>query len=297
VDTLLSLQVFSAVAATKSFSLAAEQLGISPAMATKHIQNLESRVSARLLNRTSRKVSLTEAGDVYLSRVRGLLEGLEEAEAVVNEATLAPRGTLKISLPVWMATPNFIHQLAMYHKAHSEVKFKLDLSANFVNLVEESYDLALRVGDFGGEGLIARKLCEVEFFAVASPEFLNRYGRPKTIEDLNGIPYLAYAKKTMGDQIRYKDKNTQWEFSIDPVLKSENETLILLSAIEGMGAAILPNWLVAEHISKGRLERFLAEDIHVKVPFFALYPDRNYLPAKTRSFIDFMLKPETLAQL
>jgi DNA-binding transcriptional LysR family regulator len=297
VDTLLSLQVFQAVSSSKSFSSAAEQLGISAAMATKHVQNLESRVGARLLNRTSRKVSLTEAGEIYLARVGSLLEGLHEAEMVVGESTQAPRGVLSISLPVWMTTPNFVKLLAQYHSAYPEVQLKLDPSAGFVNLVEGRYDLALRVGDYGDEGLIARKLSEVQFFAVASPDFLSKRGRPQSIEDLNGIPYLAYSRKTSGDHIRYKDEEQDWEFSVNPVIKSENEILILLSALEGMGAAILPHWLVAEHIASGRLERILENEICVRVPFYALYPDRNYLPAKTRSFIDFMLKPETLAQM
>ena len=296
-DTLLSLHVFNTVSSTRSFAAAAEQLSISAAMATKHIQRLEKRVGARLLNRTSRSVSLTEAGEIYLKRVGALLEGLKEAESIVSESTQAPRGVLSISLPVWMATTKFVRLLAKYHELYPDVKLKLDASAGFVNLVESQYDLALRVGDYNDEGLIARRLAEVQFFAVASPAFLDKQGRPQSIADLNGIPYLAYTKRTNGDYVRYKDEHKGWQFTVNPVIKSENETLILQSALEGMGAAILPHWLVSDHIADGRLECILEKDICVRAPFFALYPDRSYLPAKTRSFVDFMLKPENLAQM
>jgi DNA-binding transcriptional LysR family regulator len=290
-DSLLSLQVFNTVAATKSFSAAAEQLDISAAMATKHVQNIEARIGARLLNRTSRKVSLTEAGEIYLSRVRALLEGLEEAEGLIGESTVVPRGTLKISLPIWMGTPSFVKKLASYHERYPEVKLNLDLSANFVNLVEEAYDLALRVGNYGGDGLIARKLMDIRFVAVASPEFVKKNGLVNTLDDFNGIPFLAYTPMSSGDQMRIRNNQSEWTFPIDPVVKSENETFILLSALEGMGVAILPDLLVDEHIKSGRLQRLMPDQIEETVSLLALYPDRNYLPAKTRSFIDFMLSP------
>jgi DNA-binding transcriptional LysR family regulator len=297
VDSLISLNVFRAVAASKSFSYAAEHLGISAAMATKHIKNLEYKVGARLLNRTSRKVSLTEAGDIYLQRVEALLEGLDEAEAVVNQSTKSPKGTLNISAPVWIATKNFVEILARYNQNNPDVKLKLDLSANFVNLVESGFDLALRVGETIDESLIARKICEVQFFAVASPKFLDSYGRPQKIEDLNGVPFLAYSQRVNGELVRFKDETTEWQFTVKPVLKTGNNHLIMLAATSAMGLAILPNWLIADHIESGQLELVMKEQVHLKMPLYALYPNRSYLPAKTRSFIDFMLEPETLAHM
>ena len=189
-DTLLSLRVFAAVAEYKSFAAVADRMNLSPAMTSKHVQHVEGRVGARLLNRNSRNVSLTEAGARYLMTVRPLLEGLEEADAQVSETTLAATGTLKVSMPVWMANPTFARIISAYHVQNPNVVLDLDLSGRKINLVEEGVDLALRVTETLDEGFIARKLTMVEFPLVAAPAFLETVGRPKTTDDLNGAPFL-----------------------------------------------------------------------------------------------------------
>ena len=293
-DTLLSLRVLAEIAEHKSFAFVAERLGLSAAMTSKHVQHIEARVGARLLNRNSRNVSLTEAGTQYLATVRPLLEGLQEAEAQLSETALGPHGTLKVSMPVWMANPSFVRILASYHLENPNVVMDLDLSGRKINLVEEGVDLALRVAINLDDTLIARKLTLVDFLLLASPSFLERQGRPRTMEDITGAPFLMYSQMTKGDRIRFGDGPGALDIRFRTVLQSGNETLIHQTALEGMGFAFLPRWLAADDIENGRLERVLPDFEWPRVPLYAIYPDRSYLPAKVRSFLDFLAGPQGL---
>ncbi|MFK7856892.1 MAG: LysR family transcriptional regulator [Granulosicoccus sp.] len=291
-DTLQSLRVLAAVAEHKSFTFASNLLGLSPAMTSKHVQHIEARVGARLLNRNSRNVSLTEAGARYLASVRPLLEGLDEAESQLSEATMAATGTLKVSMPVWMANPSFARIIAAYHTKNPAVVLDLDLSGRKINLVEEGVDLALRVARSLDEGLIARKLAQVEFLLVGSPGFLNRQGRPDSVDDLIDAPFLIYSQIAAGGRFRFGEGDDAMDFKVSPVLQSGNETLIHLGAREGMGFAFLPHWLVTDDFHNGVLEPVLPGSPWPKVPLYAIYPDRSYLPAKVRSFLDFLAGPD-----
>jgi DNA-binding transcriptional LysR family regulator len=288
VDALRSIKVFQAVAMARSFTAAAEQMSITPAMATRYVKNIENQIGVRLLNRTSRNVSLTEAGEIYLARVMPLLEGLDEAVAVVTETTVEPRGILKVKMPAMMSTPYFSKLIAEFCATYPEVKLHFDISWQTNNIVEEGYDLALHVGEVNADGLVARKMADVRSFLVATPTLLNRLGRISDIHQLKHIPFLAHLRITNNNKVRWKQGDKTMEFETDVVLRSENEMMILHTALESVGATILPEWLVGPHVNQGRLETILSELVVPTVPLYALYPDRNYLPAKTRSFIDFM---------
>lgn len=291
-DTLLSLRVFAAVAETRSFATVAERMEISAAMTSKHVQHIEAAVGARLLNRTSRRVSLTEAGAIYLASVHPLLEGLDEASARLAQSAIEPRGVLKISLPVWLAEPDFVRVLAAFRARYPEVTLDLDLSGRAVNMVEDGYDLALRVSPALDEGLIARRLADITFRIVAAPALLNRIGRPGEIADLNGAPFLAYSPISTGGRVRMGLGPNAPEVRMTPVMQSANETVLFQAALEGMGIAIMPHPVCRSHLAEGRLEQLLPDLLAPTVPLSAIYPDRSYLPAKTRSFLDFLAGPE-----
>lgn len=291
-DSLLSLRVFAAVAEARSFAAVADRLGLSAAMTSKHVQHIEAEVGARLLNRTSRSVSLTEAGALYLAAVRPLLEGLDDAGARLAQSTLEPRGMLKVSLPVWLAEPGFIRVLAAYRARYPEVTFDLDLSGRQVNLVEDGYDLALRVSPSLDEGLIARRLTDVAFQIVAAPALLDRIGRPQDVADLNGAPFLAYSPVSAGGRVRLGFGPNAPEVRMTPVLQSANETALFQAAVEGMGIAIMPHLAARGHLAAGRLERLLPDVPAPTVALSAIYADRSYLPAKTRSFLDYLAGPD-----
>lgn len=289
-DSLLSLRVLDAVAELRSFTAAAERLSLSPAMASKHVQHVEAQVGARLLNRTSRSVSLTEAGALYLARVRPLLEGLAEAEAEVSQTAVRPRGRLRVSLPVWMANPTFAALVARFHQRHEEVVLDLDFSAPLVNLVEEGFDLAIRVTMSPEPGLIARRLGEVNFSLVAAPGFLRRAGLPRTLADLAGAPLMTYSQLNRDGRIPLPTEAGPVEVQFRPVVISDNEMLLLHAVREGLGYSVLPDWLVEPEIAEGHLVPVLPGLARATVPLFAVYPDRSYLPAKVRSFLDFLVE-------
>lgn len=287
-DNLLSLRVFCAVAELKSFTVAADRLGLSPAMASKHVMHLEKRLGARLLNRTSRHISLTETGALYFEHTREMLDALEELEASVSHTTVTPRGTLRLSAPVWMANPVFASLLADYRLRYPEVRLDIDLSGRLVNLVEEGFDLVLRATLAPDPGLIARPISDINFHLVGAPAYLERTGRPKSIADLQGRALLAYSLFRPDGQIPVQGPDGPQTLKFDPVLQSANESLLHLAALQGLGLAFLPTLLVREDLAEGRLELLLPESVKLRIPLFALYPSRKYLSAKVRTFLDFL---------
>lgn len=285
-DTLLSMRVFCTVAELKSFAAAADRLGVSTAMASKHVMHLEKRLSTRLLNRTSRHVSLTETGALYFEQTRHMLEALQEVEDAVGKTTVTPRGTLRFSAPVWMANPVFTKIFAEYHAQYPEVRFDIDLSGRIVNLVEEGFDLALRATTSPDPGLIARRITDVCFQLVASPDFLKRVGRPKTVAQLRGSPFLAYSYVSPDGNITFSGGAT---VKFQPVMVTANETFLLLAARSGIGFTVLPSWLIEHDIAERQLELVLPE-AKFENPLFGVYPSRKYLSAKVRTFLDFVAR-------
>lgn len=289
-DTLTSLRVFCTVAELKSFTAAADRLGLSPAMASKHVMHLEKRLGTRLLNRTSRHVSVTESGLLYVGQARQMLDGLDEVEAAVSNVTVTPRGTLKLSAPVWVANTFVARMLAEYHRRYPDVCFDMDFSGRIVNLVDEGFDLALRATapDRLDPGLIARPLTKIVFQVVGSPAYLERTGRPTTLNELNGHSLLLYSGVNSDGSLIFDGPGGREAVKFQTVIQSENETMLHLAALEGMGLVFLPAWMAQPDIAAGRLEMVLPETLKLSVTLYAVYPSKKYLSAKVRTFIDFL---------
>ena len=293
-DTLVSIRVFCAVAELKSFSAAAERLAMSPAMTSKHVMHLEAHLSARLLNRTSRHVSLTETGALYFEQARQMMEGLDEVEAAVSQTVHAPKGRLRMSAPVWMANPLFAQVLADYRARYPDVTLEIDLSGRLVNLVEEGFDLALRVTSAPDPGLIARTIADASFSFVASREFLDRRGRPASPDELEGAPLLAYTFVHADGVLPVQGEQGRKVVRFVPVLQSANETLLHQACLHGMGFTFLPKWLVSDDLAAGRLEQVLPDRLYYAGKLLAVYPSRKYLSLKVRSFLDFIARDARL---
>ena len=289
-DTLTSLRVFCTVAELKSFTAAADRLGISPAMASKHVMNLENRLGTRLLNRTSRRVSLTESGALYSNQSRQMLDDLEEVEAAISNTALAPRGILKLSAPVWTASSYFVDMLTEYNRRYPDVCLDIDLSGRIVNLVDEGFDLAMRAmtHDRLDPGLVARPITEIEFRLMASPNYLNQAGRPQRVAELDGHAMLRYSGIKVSDSMFLEGSDDQHKVRFRTVMQSDNETILHLGAVSGMGLVFLPKWMVEPDIEAGRLEMVLPETVGFVNTLHAVYPSRKYLSAKVRTFVDFM---------
>ena len=288
-DTLLSLRVFCRVAELKSFTGAADRLEMSPTMASKHVRYLENRLGARLLNRTSRHVSLTETGTLYFNQAKQTLDALDDVEAAVGNVTEMPSGTLKLSAPVWFANSRFSRVIAEFGAAHPQVRLDVHLSGRLVNLVEEGFDLAFRAAAPGSLdlGLIAKPIVDMPFLAVAAPAYLDRTGRPRQLSELNGRALLMYSGARPGSLVPFETPDGQQTVRFDVALQSGNESLLQHAAVEGLGIAILPEFMVEGDVSAGRLEKVLPGIAEISAKIYAVYPSRKFLSAKVRAFIDF----------
>lgn len=294
-DTLRSIEVFCLTVELRSFAAAARRLDMSPAMASKHIAQLERRLGTRLLNRTSRRLSLTESGSLYFERTRTLLDGLADVEAIVRSSAQIPRGVLKISAPVWFAHETFVRILAGYRARYPQVQLDIDLSGHLVDLVSEGIDLALRVTPNPGDGLVARPLGHIRFIVVGSPAYFARNRRPARLADLDGLSLLSYSLIAGKPGLPVEGPDGPELLNFVGAFQSNNETLLHLAALQGLGLACLPTWLVAEDLQAGRLEAVLTDYRMPEATILGVYAHRRQLAPKVRTFLDYIadrLRPE-----
>ena len=287
-DQLTSMQVFRQVVDSGSFALAGQQLGISPPMVSKHVAQLEKRLGARLLNRSSRHLSLTEAGQRWYAQSIQALEMLDAAAQEIGQHNQAPRGQLKVSAPVWCATPRMAQILAGYRARYPDVLVDIHLDNHKIDLATGGYDMALRAATEPAPHLIARPLCEVPFYLVAAPAYLQRAGAPQQPADLARhaavVPsYVALAPMQLTQAGRSAP------LYLAPALLSDDSNLSLHAVRAGMGIGFLPQWLVDEDLVSGRLERVLPQWSALTVTLYAIYTSRRYLAPKVRSFIDWVV--------
>ncbi|CAB3744096.1 HTH-type transcriptional regulator DmlR [Paraburkholderia sediminicola] len=284
---LTGIRVFREIVECGSFTAAAERLGMAAPMVSKHVARLERQLGARLLNRTSRRMSLTEAGSLFHDQCRQVLDTLDAAVASVGQTTGVPRGELKVSAPVWCATSHFAQLLADYRHDFPEVRLDMHLSNQLVDLVSEGFDVALRLTGEPSPNLIARRLCSVPFRLVATPSCL---ARAQGENSKSGHRPIEMILPNYLQLERLKLPGTKEGDSIEmlAVMKSSDTTLTYHAVLADMGAAFLPGWLVDEDIAKGRLALAQRGDKELAGSLFAVYSSRRHLPPKLRSFIDFL---------
>jgi len=290
-DTLTSLRAFCLVADLRSFSGAAERTGLSAAMVSKHVAHLERRVGTRLLNRTSRRVSLTETGALYLARIRPMIEALDEVEAQIGNVAVSPRGTLRVTAPVWAASGVMARAFAAYQARYPDVCLDLHLSGRMVNLVDDGFDLALRAtqSDRLDPGLFARPLLDIAFHLFAAPSYIAKAGTPDSRAALVDHALLLYSGMNNAERLFAPEGGrTTRRGATNIRMRSESETMLLLAAREGTGIAFLPDHLASDDVAAGRLVRLLPDELDYSTMLYAVYPSRRHLSAKVRTFIDFL---------
>jgi len=288
-DRMTSLRVFREVVEAGSFVAAAERLGMSPPMASKHVAQLEKSLGARLLHRSSRHLSLTEAGTAWYAQSRRALELLDAAEAAIGQTNEAPRGQLKVSAPVWCATPRFARVLADYRERFPEVLVDMHLENRKVDLAADGYDLALRATQEPSPALIARPLCSLRFFLAATPAYLRSAGTaPALPADLARLGAIVPSYVNLEGLALKGPGGRQAALRLTPVMKSDDTTLTLHAVRAGMGLAFLPEWLIDDDLAQGLLTRVLPDYEAPPVTLFAVYTSRQHMAPKLRSFIDFL---------
>lgn len=288
-DRLAAMQVFAQVVESGSFAKAAERLGLSTSATSRQVAELESHLHTRLLNRTTRRVSLTESGRAYYERAVQLLADLEEAEQEAARAAVVPRGTIKLTTSVNFGVRQVAPAIAAFLARHAEVRFDVSLSDRVVDLVEEGLDLAVRIGGTGSENLVARKLGETRLVPCASAEYLKAHGVPRSPEDLACHNCFTYEYLTPRNVWRFRDAaGNERAVRVSGNLHSNNGDLLAEAAAQGAGIAFEPAFIVGPEVRAGRLVRLLPEFVAPPMPIYAVYPSRKHLSAKVRVFVDFL---------
>ena len=295
-DRIAAIQVFAQVVESGSFAKAADRLAMSTSAASRHVAELEGHLQTRLLNRTTRRVSLTESGRAFHERAVQLLADLEEAEQEAGRAAVVPRGTIRMTAPVNFGVRHLAPVIAEFLARHAEVRFDVSLSDRIVDLVEEGFDLAVRIGA-PGDNLVARKLGETRLVPCASPQYLSAHPAPKTPEDLAQHNCFTYEYASPRNAWRFRDASgAERAVRVAGTLHTNNGDLLAEAAARGLGIAFEPAFIVGPDVRAGRLVPLLQEYAPSPVPIFAVYPSRKHLSAKVRRFVDFLAERFALAQ-
>jgi len=288
-DRFQSFSAFAKVVELGSFAAAAGRLDVSTSAVSRQVADLEAHLEVRLLNRTTRRLSLTEAGQAFYERCVLLLADLEDTEASVRSEAVAPKGTLRVTCGVTFGERYLAPAVAEFAGRHPQVAFDIDLSDRTVDLVEEGFDLAIRIGPVGQQALVARRIGDTQLVCCAAPSYLARRPAPNTPDDLQRHECFAYT---------YAATASAWTFEgpdgarhtprINFRHRANNGRMLAAMAVAGVGITLEPDFIVATQVRAGRLIRVLPGYEPPRSPISAVYPSRRHLSAKVRSFVDFL---------
>ncbi|QFU15564.1 LysR family transcriptional regulator [Microvirga thermotolerans] len=288
-DRITSMQVFARVAALGSFSAAARALGLSQTMVTKHVASLEERLGIKLLHRSTRRLVLTEGGRHYLAAVERILADIEEAETSAGLDRVEPRGTLRLNAPVTFGFREIAPALSEFSRLYPAVNVDLGLADRYVDLIEEGWDLAIRIGRLKDSSLVVRRLAPCRVAVCAAPSYLAEHGEPRTVEDLSRHNCLGYTLSSAVSADR-------WLFGHDgetavPVkgnLRANNGDALLAAALAGQGLIYQPTFLVGDSLRSGDLVRILPDEPTYELAVHAVLPSGRQAPAKVRAIVAFL---------
>ncbi len=288
-DNLTDAAVFCQVVESGSFTAAAERLGLSRSVVSKYISRLEDRLGARLLNRTTRRLSLTEAGQAYFARTQRGLQEIEAAEAEVSSLQAAPRGKLRLNAPMSFGILHIAPAMADFAACYPELSVEMSLDDRQVDLVEEGFDLAIRIAELPDSSLIARRLGPCRHVVCASPDYLAKRGTPRVPDDLRNHHALTY---------RYQASPSEWRFitpdgryasvPVSGAIEMNNSLAIREVVLRGAGITLTPTFVVGEDIKTGRLHSVLNDYRAQELSIYAVYPERRHLSPKVRAFVEYM---------
>ncbi|WP_223671177.1 LysR family transcriptional regulator [Kangiella shandongensis] len=282
------MKAFITVVDEGSFTAAAEKLETSPQLVSKYVSALEKELSLRLLQRTTRTVAVTEVGRAYYDRSRQILWDIEELEQSMQEEDRRPGGLLRISAPMSFATLHLGQALADFQNEYSDVQIDLQLNDRKVDIVEEGFDLALRVGRLSSSSLIAKKIAPIRLVTCASPDYLKQYGTPATPDELAQHRYLHYSYRDSSEPLIGGMQKAFPSLKEQRHIVANNGEVLAKAAVAGAGIVVQPTFIVGSAIAQGKLSIILPDYEPEPLGLYALYAHRRYLSSKVRSFIDFL---------
>ena len=287
-DRIDAMRAFVAVVTEASFSNAANTLQLSPQLVSKYVSKLEEQLNTRLLNRTTRKVSLTEAGSHYFGHAQQILLSIDDMESKLGGLQQNPKGVLRISAPVSFALKHMAKLITDFQIHYPLVKVDLQLTDRKVDIVEEGFDVALRIGQLKSSSLIAKKVAPIRVMLCAAPDYLNKHGTPTQPEDIAEHRYLHYSYMNMdGKDDIYQLLKAKY-LKQGSELRSNNGDVLVDAAIAGAGIVLQPTFIISEALSSGKLVVVLPKLEPEALGLYAVYAHRKLLPHKVRCFIDFM---------
>jgi DNA-binding transcriptional LysR family regulator len=291
VDRIAAIQAFVRVVEAGSFARAAQRLRSSTSSISRHIAGLEQHLGARLLNRTTRKLSLTEGGQAFYERSVQLLSELEEAEQLAGAAAATPRGTIRLTCPRNLAAQQVAPVIARFAARHPNVRFDVAVSDSLVDLVEEGFDLAIRIGRVGAEGLVARRLGQVKQLLAAAPSYLGSNRAPLVPSDLAAHRALTYAYAAVPHLWRLIGRDgAAHDVRVTGPLIANSGELLIASASAGLGLVMAPEFMLESELAGGNLVRVLPDYEGPVLDTWAVYPSRRHLSAKVRLFVDHLVE-------
>ena len=289
-DRLTSMSIFVRVVALGGFAAAARESNLSATMVAKHVQALESHLGAKLLQRTTRRQSLTEAGQVYHAHCRHLLADIDSADRSVSQLRATPRGTLRVTAPVTFGTRRLAPALADFLRLYPDVNVDLALNDRVVDLVDEGYEAAIRVGHLPDSQLVARSLQPYRSMLCASPDYLRRRGRPKTPADLANHDCLGFSFAGVRGRWRLSRDGEDATVPFTPRLRANNGEALRQAALAGAGIAMQPEVLLAEDVQEKRLVHLLPAWSLPARPLHIVYVRDRQATPKLQCFIDFIVE-------
>lgn len=288
-DKLEAIRVFVGVVDAGSFVGAADGLNLSKTAVSRHVADLEASLGVRLLHRTTRKLSLTSAGQTFHIRCKTLLADLAQYEGEVAAHAVQATGVLKINVPVTFGLLHLAPVWPRFMKAHPGVTLDVTLSDRVVDLVEEGYDLAVRIARLPSSTLVSRQLAATRMVLCASPDYLSIHGHPIHPTELRQHRVLSYSLFSLGDQWSFEGPQGPVGVSVSPVLNTNSGDTCRFAALEGQGVMLQPSFLVADDIRSGRLQELMPEYRALSLDICAVYPTRQLVPHKVRVMIDYLV--------
>ncbi|KQZ86977.1 LysR family transcriptional regulator [Mesorhizobium sp. Root157] len=288
-DTLTRMRAFIDVVEAEGFSAAARKIGRSKALLSKYVRELEDELGALLLNRTTRQFSLTEAGHTYYRRASEIVREVDSLADDVRESSGDVRGRIKLSAPRTFADAPIGQSLVDFAKEHADIVLEIDLDDRFVDLVEEGFDLAIRISRLESSSLIAKRLAPFSVRICGSPELIAKHGMPTKPQDFARLPCIVDTNGRWLSNWPFKGETSDTiSVSVSGPMEVNSPMVARAAAVSGLGFAILPDFIASPEIIGGRLVPVLDDRILQGGGIFAVYPHRRYLPAKVRVLVDFL---------
>jgi DNA-binding transcriptional LysR family regulator len=288
-DRLANMEAFVRVAETKSFSEAARRLRSSKSLISRQVAALEAELGVRLFHRTTRSLSLTDEGRGYHAQVTRILGEIEEANLSVSQSQAAPRGRLRVSAPMSFGILHLAPAIRDFLTRYPEVELDLSLNDRFVDVVDEGFDLAIRIGRLPDSSLVARRLARHRMILCASPDYLKQHGAPNDPDDLKRHQCLCYSTNSLAPEWHFQAKDGKpWPVPIAGRLHANNGDVLRTATLQGLGITYLPSFIVGADVQASALVSLLSEFVPTDAAIHAVYPHTRHLSPKVRAFIDFL---------